>query len=80
MQKTPDGLFTGLHMNAVLAATLGLTTGSVKVQQDEGSVTVPLIIDETVPQGSVYLASGLRETVGLGRGYQTIHIQQASHE
>ena len=53
--------------------------GEVKVQQNDFAITAPLVLDDTIADGSVYLASGLRETVGLGRGYQTIHIEQANH-
>ncbi|MGA2655389.1 MAG: NADH-quinone oxidoreductase subunit NuoG [Gammaproteobacteria bacterium] len=79
LQKTPDGLFTGVHMNARQADSLGLKSEQVKVTQNNISLTLPLVLDETIPEGAVYLASGLRETTGLGAGYQTIKIEQVKH-
>ncbi|MFA6037733.1 MAG: NADH-quinone oxidoreductase subunit NuoG [Legionellales bacterium] len=79
LQKTVDGTFTGLHINAAQAKRLGLNTEYVKAKQDDFAITAPLIIDETIPDGAVYLASGLRETAGLGAAYQAIQLEAVNH-
>lgn len=81
LQKTPDALFTGVHMNAAQAKTLGLMTARfVSVQQNDHKVELPLVLDETIPERAVYLASGLRETVGLAAAYQSIKIKRVKQD
>jgi NADH-quinone oxidoreductase subunit G len=76
LQKTPDGLFTGVHINAKEAKRLDLKTQRVRVTQNDVTLTMPLVIDDTIPDGAVYLPSGLRETAGLGSAYQAIQLEQ----
>jgi NADH-quinone oxidoreductase subunit G len=79
LQQTPDGLFTGVHMNRGQAIALGVSEClTVNVHQDTAVFQLPLILDETIPMHAVYLASGMRETMGLGASYQSIHIEQGS--
>ena len=51
----------------------------VKVTQDgeEAPSTFPLVIDDSVPKGSVVLASGIPETASLGASYGRIELEQA---
>jgi len=52
-----------------------------KIAQHDGktSVTLPVIVDDNVAEGCVYVASGLDETIGLGAAFGPISIT-ASNE
>jgi NADH-quinone oxidoreductase subunit G len=77
LQQTPEALFTGVHINKAQASALGiLDAQKVVVRQNAVELRLPLILDETIPMNAVYLASHIRETLGLGRAYQAIQIEQ----
>jgi len=60
LQNTMDAKITqGVHINPKLAAQLSLAADKpVRVKQDEAQVTLPVVIDERVPDNSVLIYAG----------------------
>jgi len=58
LQSTMDAKITqGVHINSKLAAQLSLDK-QVRVKQDEAQITLPVVIDERVPDNSVLIYAG----------------------
>ena len=67
LQQTVDAPKVGAYLNADEAAKLGLNDGDrVRVRMIEGDAEVPLVIDARIPDGSVWVPAGYRETSALG--------------
>ena len=47
----------GVHINTKLAAQMSLDK-QVRVKQDEAQITLPVVIDERVPDNSVLIYAG----------------------
>ncbi|KHD06284.1 NADH dehydrogenase [Candidatus Thiomargarita nelsonii] len=60
LQSTMDAKITqGVHINTRLAAQLSLAQDKqVRVKQDEAQITLPVVIDERVPDNSVLIYAG----------------------
>jgi len=66
LQATQDALAAAVYCDESTAATLGVTTSaSVKVRQG-GEVILPLVIDNRVARGCVWIPAGTPGSVGLG--------------
>ncbi len=77
LQHTPDAAFGGVRINSAEAQALGLAQAlEVLVRQQECEVRLPLVIDEHIPNGAVYLASGIPETRDLDGAYEAIYLEQ----
>ena len=70
LQKTADGKAArAARMNAATAAKLGVKEGmQVRARQGGGEATLPVAIDPALPDGTVRIARGIRETAALGEG------------
>jgi len=79
LQQTPDALAAAVaRLCAAQAAQSGLNgTTSVRITQGGGSVTLPLVIDERVPAGCVWLPAGTPVTAGIGPSFGPIDIEAA---
>ena len=56
LQQTADVTDGKAHINATLASQMGIRDGDkVRVEQDEHSVTLPVVIDERIPDKSVLI-------------------------
>ena len=67
LQATIDAGPPMVHIGAGVLSDLGLSEGSrVRVNGQNGSVTLPLKIDQRVPVGTVYIPGGYAETAVLG--------------
>ena len=67
LQATIDAGPPMVHIGAGVLSDLGLSEGSrVRVNGQNGSVTLPLKIDQSVPDGTVYIPGGYAETAVLG--------------
>ena len=70
LQKTADAKAAAtVRLNAATAAARGLAAGDrVLVKQGGGEATLPVAIDAALPDGSVRVARGTRESAALGDG------------
>ena len=79
LQNTHDAMRSAVYVNAATAAKVGVAEGnSATVAQGEGSVILPVIIDERVPAGAVYVPAALSGTIALGNAQANISIAKAS--
>jgi len=75
LQKSVDGKQAFVSMNAAQLATLGVRDGeAVTVSQDGAQVTLPSRLDEGVPEGCVWLPTGLAETASLGPVFGAVDV------
>jgi NADH-quinone oxidoreductase subunit G len=78
LQRTVDGAFRGVHINAGLADKLGLNDGeSAMVQQNGARMRFPVVVDNKIPDGCAGLAAGIVETMGLGPSFGAMVIEKA---
>jgi NADH-quinone oxidoreductase subunit G len=70
LQKTADGKASrAARFNAATAAKLGVKEGGqVRVRQGGGEAVLPVAIDAALPDNTVRIARGIRETAALGAG------------
>ena len=67
LQQTRDALFAGISLNANAAARLGLEEGArAAVHQGDSCITVPVTIDDRLPDGCVAVPAGVPEAASLG--------------
>lgn len=80
LQATHDALYPqGAHLSQVLAKKLSLNQGDlVSVSQGEQEVILPLVIDDRIPAGCVFVAQALTAHASLGAGYEPIEIRGQS--
>ncbi len=75
LQQTHDAQVAPLSMNAALARKLGLADGaSVAVTQGAAQATLPVTIDEGVPEGCVWIPTGIAAAADLGPAYGTVKL------
>ncbi|HHO59101.1 MAG TPA: NADH-quinone oxidoreductase subunit G, partial [Thiotrichales bacterium] len=76
LQKTVDAQTLCVRINSGEAARAGLGEAtSVKVTQGENSAVLPLLIDESIPDASVWIASGLEGSDLLGEAFAGVTIE-----
>ena len=70
LQKSADGKAArAARMNAATAAKIGAREGApVRVRQGGGEAMLAVAIDPALPDGTVRIARGVRETAALGAG------------
>jgi NADH-quinone oxidoreductase subunit G len=79
LQQTIDGAPPVVRICTAQAERLGLVGASrVRVRQGEGDTILPLLIDDRVPPGCVWLPSGTAVTVELGPAFGAIHLERAA--
>lgn len=79
LQATHDAMVAqGAHINAKMAAAHALTAGDrIRVMQaDREAVILPVIIDDTIPERSVYIAQSLSHAIGLGEIYAPVTFEK----
>ncbi len=78
LQQTQDAQITnGVHINAKVAAQLNLAD-QVQVKQNEASVTLPLVIDDRVPDDGVLIYAGQVANLELGAWHGQIELSAAT--
>jgi NADH-quinone oxidoreductase subunit G len=79
LQRTSDAKAAGtVRHNAATAGALGFAAGDrAVVRQGGGEATLPVAIDDALPDGSVRVARGTRESVALGDGPVTLEKARA---
>jgi NADH-quinone oxidoreductase subunit G len=76
LQNTLDAQITvGIHINASVANQASLQAGqTVEVNQCNGSVTLPIVIDERVPNNCALVYAGQETAIELGTWYGQINL------
>jgi NADH-quinone oxidoreductase subunit G len=76
LQRTLDAANTaGVHINAKAAAQVNLTPGKpAKVKQNGATVTLPVVIDERVPDNSALIYAGQLAHIDLGHWHGEIEL------
>ncbi len=78
LQKSMDGKQAMASMAASVARELSLSEGdNASVRQNGLVVTLPVRIDDNVPDGCVWVPTGLPETAALGELFGTIEVSKA---
>lgn len=77
LQQTVDGNIAAIRANRATIQRAGLADAAeAKARQNENEVTLPLIVDERVPDDCVYIAAGHAATVGLGNGFAPVELSR----
>ena len=77
LQKTKDAAQECARMNARQAEQLGIVGASkVKVTQDGGHSYLPLVIDEGIPEGCVWIASAIPASITLGSAFGPVELEK----
>jgi NADH-quinone oxidoreductase subunit G len=67
LQSTAGDKLSVVRINNGLAQKLSLNDGAVvRVAQNEKSITLPLVVDDRIPDGFVHIPAGVAETAGFG--------------
>lgn len=76
LQQTVDATqAVGVHLNAKVATQMGLSAGrTAQVKQNGATVTLPVVIDERVPDDSALIYAGQLAPIDLGRWHGTIEL------
>ncbi|MBT8421138.1 MAG: NADH-quinone oxidoreductase subunit NuoG [Gammaproteobacteria bacterium] len=77
LQKTPDAGEGVIRINSKLAGLLGIWEGeSASAVQDGIEKTLPVVIDERVPDQCAWLPAGIPSSMGLGLRFGSIEISR----
>lgn len=78
LQETHDAEYPhGAHMSARTAEAMLFVEGSIAlVSQGEEKVELPVVIDDRIPQGCLFVAQGLTAHTTLGAGYDPINLER----
>lgn len=76
LQQTVDATQAlGVHLNAKVATQMGLTAGhAAQVKQNGATVTLPVVIDERVPDNSALIYAGQLAQIELGSWHGKIEL------
>ena len=78
LQQTPLAEPAQLRISTELAKQLGLhNAAKAQAKQNSSTVVLPLVIDDSVPAGCAWIASGLPESVELGAAFGDIELSAA---
>jgi NADH-quinone oxidoreductase subunit G len=75
LQKTQDAGEAIFYLNTRLVERLKLSGKRLKVIAKEVSVTLPFTIDDNLPDNTVLVWGGLKETIALGEPYQVVQLE-----
>ena len=77
LQKTTDVSDGAIHINSAVAEKNKLANDdSAKVEQNENSVTVKVVIDDRVPDDCVLIQAAHLEFINLGASFGEIRISK----
>ncbi len=78
LQATADAPPAAMYLNGALAAELGLSDGeSAVARQDNNAVTLPVIIDEGVPDGCVLIPQAIKGVEMLASATGRVSVERA---
>ncbi len=78
LQDTSDAIAAAIYLNAATLERAGMMDESMaKAVQGSCSVTLPLVIDEAIPDDCLMIPVALAETAALGAAYGSIELHKA---
>jgi NADH-quinone oxidoreductase subunit G len=75
LQKTKDAGNASIRLNKHLMSRLGLTENRARVNHAGMSLTLPFVLDDSIPDHCVFIDGGIAETIVLGGSYTSVEIQ-----
>jgi len=79
LQKTAAAGPAAVYLNAALAARLGLSDGDWAVaEQEDATASLPVVIDNRIPDDCVLIPAGLHETRTLGAGFGPVIVKRVN--
>ena len=76
LQQTQDAVHDMLAINRVTAEKYGLLNKkTAKVKQHDATVSLPIHIEEAIPNDCVLIPQGTAASVTLGSSYTSVEIQ-----
>ncbi len=77
LQDTTDAIVAAIYLNAATALRAGVANeDNVQAVQGSCSVSLPLVIDESIPDECVMIPVALEETSALGAAYGVIELRK----
>jgi NADH-quinone oxidoreductase subunit G len=77
LQATINADVISVRINATLADRLQLQAGdNVIARQQNSTVRLPVVIDNSIADNYVYIPAGLQETAGFGKAFSAIELQK----
>ena len=77
LQSTADAVKAAVHVNREVASRLGAHDGQeVTVKQSGAALRLPVVIDDAIADGCVWIPAGVAGSVGLGANGVSIEITQ----
>ena len=78
LQKTRDAGSGAIRLHPAEARRLGLEAAPTAVVRQNGyQAELPLQLDEAIPEGCVWISSGLKNTAGLGQPFGEVTVEKA---
>ena len=79
LQETTDRIVGAFYLNRATAARLGLSEAdTVQASQGGHTVTLPLVIDEGVPAGCVFIPQAVAGSDSLGPAHGPVELQKVT--
>ena len=77
LQSTPDAWGSAVRLNAAAAQALGLgESAAVRITQGEGSTEFDVRVDDSVPDGCVWLPTAVPGSEALGLGFGPVSVEK----
>lgn len=81
LQSTQDAGSNAVHLNHALASRLGLLDANeAQVSSADDCLILPLVIDDTVPDHSAMIFSGMEATILLGGAYCPVKLSRVKEQ
>ena len=78
LQSTPDAWRSGLRVSADVAASFGLSGGTTAtLRQGNAASSLPVVVDDRVPDGCVWLPTGVPGSESLGAAFGHVTLEKA---
>jgi NADH-quinone oxidoreductase subunit G len=76
LQKTSDAMQSAAHINSRQAQASGVAQAKkIKVVQADGYAYLPMVLNESIPDGCIWIASATAAASTLGATFEAIEIE-----
>ena len=76
LQKTSDAMQSAAHINSKQAQASGVAQAkTIKAKQTDGYAVLPVVLDENIPDGCIWIASATAAAATLGATFDAIEIE-----